>query len=109
MALDNEKKYLLDGEPVTARQLLDDHQRPSVLYRPDIGLDGNKYSVLYGRNLMEGCGGFGDTVAEAMADVDKNWLEKKVPTPNEDAAEKGRAKLARERAPQSRVETESGS
>ena len=42
--------------------------RPSVLFRPDVAIDGNKYSVLYGSNLMEGCAGFGDTLAEAMAD-----------------------------------------
>ena len=47
--------------------------RPSVLYRPDVAIDGNKYSVLYGANLMEGCAGFGDSLAEPMADFDKNW------------------------------------
>ncbi|KKK55055.1 hypothetical protein LCGC14_3078440 [marine sediment metagenome] len=48
-------------------------ERPSVLFRPDVAIDGNKYSVLYGPNLAEGCAGFGDSLAEAMADFDKNW------------------------------------
>ena len=47
--------------------------RPSVLFRPDVTIDGNKYSVLYGSNIMEGCAGFGDTLGEAMSDFDKNW------------------------------------
>ena len=54
----------------------DDMQRPSVLFRPDVAIDGKKYSVLYGTNLMEGCAGFGDSLAEAMADFDKNWHSK---------------------------------
>lgn len=50
--------------------------RPSVLYRPSIGLDGNKWSALYGANLMEGVCGFGDSPAEAMADFDAEWVKK---------------------------------
>ena len=47
--------------------------RPSVLYRPTISLDGNCYCALYGDDLMAGCAGFGRTMAEAMADFDRNW------------------------------------
>jgi len=47
--------------------------RPSVLFRPEVSIDGNQYSVLYGSDPMAGCAGFGDTLAEAMADFDKNW------------------------------------
>lgn len=59
---------------------LDDHQRPSVLYRPRLFVDGNKHCAMYGENLHEGCAGFGDTPAEAMADFDKRWLAAKAPT-----------------------------
>lgn len=52
-------------------------QRPSVLYRPSVVMDGSKWSALYGSNLMEGVSGFGDTPAEAMADFDKNWREQR--------------------------------
>lgn len=55
--------------------------RPSVLYRPTISLDGNCYCALYGEDLMNGCAGFGETMAEAMADFDQNWWNQKAPTP----------------------------
>jgi len=53
--------------------------RPSVLYRPAISLDGNCYCALYGEDLMSGCAGFGETMAEAMADFDRNWSAQKAP------------------------------
>ncbi len=56
-------------------------QRPSVLYRPSVGIDGNKWSALYGANLMEGVCGFGDSPEEAMRDFDKNWTTKIGATP----------------------------
>jgi hypothetical protein len=48
-------------------------QKPSVLYRPSIAKDGNKWCTLYGENLMQGVAGFGDSPAEAMEDFDRNW------------------------------------
>lgn len=53
--------------------------RPSVLFRPEISLDGDCYCALYGADLMAGCAGFGSTMAEAMADFDKNWWSQKAP------------------------------
>lgn len=53
-------------------------QRPSVLYRPSIVRDGNKWSTLYGSNLMEGVCGFGDTPELAMQDFDRNWREQRI-------------------------------
>jgi hypothetical protein len=50
--------------------------RPSVLYRPNVGKDGNKWCALYGPNLMEGVCGFGDSPAEAMDDFDAEWAKK---------------------------------
>lgn len=55
-------------------------QRPSAVYRPTIGPDGNKWCALYGENIMEGICGFGDTPDKAMLDFDKNWLKQKTPT-----------------------------
>lgn len=52
-------------------------QRPSVLYRPWISVDGNKWCALYGDDLAHGVAGFGDTPAEAMADFDKAWTTQK--------------------------------
>lgn len=53
--------------------------RPSVMFRPNLSVDGNQYCALYGENLHEGCAGFGNTAADAMADFDKNWREQKAP------------------------------
>ena len=52
-------------------------ERPSVLYRPSLSMDGNKWCALYGENIVEGCAGFGDSPADAMWDFDKNWGAKK--------------------------------
>lgn len=59
--------------------IADAMQRPSVLYRPTISLDGDCYCALYGEDLMSGCAGFGKTMAEAMTDFDKNWTQQKAP------------------------------
>lgn len=56
-----------------------EQQRPSVLFRPALSIDGNQYYALYGTNLMEGVAGFGDTAELAMRDFDKNWHECKAP------------------------------
>ena len=68
-ALLQEQIFIVGGEMV----------RPSVIYRPSIGIDGNRWCALYGDDLMNGVAGFGDTPAEAMADFDKNWLAEKTP------------------------------
>ncbi len=47
--------------------------RPSVIYRPKLMKDGNAWCALYGRDIMEGCCGFGDTPELAMAEFDKAW------------------------------------
>lgn len=54
-------------------------QRPSVLFRPTISLDGDCYCALYGEDLMSGCAGFGKTMADTMADFDKNWTQQQAP------------------------------
>src|SRR3954471_2387743 len=48
-------------------------QRPSVLYRPSISIDGNQWCALYGANLQDGVAGFGDSPSAAMIDFDQNW------------------------------------
>ena len=48
-------------------------ERPSVLYRPALTVDGNRYCALYGENLQVGCSGFGDSPAAALWDFDVNW------------------------------------
>lgn len=48
--------------------------RPSVLFRPAISIDGNKWCALYGANLQDGVAGFGDTPEAAMLEFDKAWI-----------------------------------
>lgn len=56
-----------------------EHMRPSVLYRPSIGLDGTMWCALYGEDLMNGVAGFGETPAAAMVAFDLAWLNDKTP------------------------------
>jgi len=51
-------------------------QRPSVQYRPSIGVDGDQWCALYGDNLQNGVAGFGDSPAEAMTAFDAEWHKK---------------------------------
>lgn len=47
--------------------------RPSVLFRPNLSLDGNRWIALYGDNLQDGVAGCGVSPDEAMRDFDINW------------------------------------
>ena len=49
--------------------------RPSVLYRPSLSIDGNKWCALYGKDLQSGVAGFGDSPEKAMQDFDLMWCE----------------------------------
>jgi hypothetical protein len=44
---------------------------PSVLYKPKIYKDGNKWCCLLGKNIQEGICGFGDSPHEATEDFNK--------------------------------------
>jgi len=50
-----------------------ERQRPHVLMRPKLMLDGDKWCVLYGENLQEGLAGFGATPEQAMNAFDAAW------------------------------------
>jgi hypothetical protein len=50
--------------------------RPSLLLRPTLSVDGDKWCALYGANLMEGVAGFGDSPAEAYVEFDRAWTAK---------------------------------
>lgn len=55
------------------QQIIGQHDRPSVLYRPSLGRDGDQWCALYGSNIQEGVCGFGSSPADAMADFDRAW------------------------------------
>lgn len=50
-------------------------QRPSILHKPVLSLDGDEYCVLLGDNLQEGVAGFGKSPAKAFEDFDKNFFK----------------------------------
>lgn len=52
-----------------------EQQRPSVLFRPVLSQDGDMFCALYGGDLVNGCAGFGDTPAKAMAEFDVEWFK----------------------------------
>lgn len=58
-----------------------EYERPSVLFRPKVFVDGGSWCALYGDNLQDGVAGFGDSPAKAMWDFDRAW--QKDLTPNE--------------------------
>lgn len=49
------------------------YERPSVLFRPKLFIDGNQWCALYGENLQDGVAGFGDSPDNAMWDFDRQW------------------------------------
>lgn len=52
-----------------------EYERPSVMFRPKIYIDGNSWCALYGENLQDGIAGFGNSPANAMLDFDRNWYK----------------------------------
>lgn len=50
--------------------------RPSVLFKPKLKIDGNRWCAIYGDNLQDGIAGFGESPDQAMYDFDKCWREK---------------------------------
>lgn len=54
-------------------------RRPSVLYRPLLSADGDKWCALYGEDLASGVAGFGDTPEQAMRAFDEAWRTHRTP------------------------------
>ena len=52
-------------------------QRPCVLFKPKVFIDGNMWCALYGEDLQNGIAGFGETVKAAMFDFDDKWNNRK--------------------------------
>ena len=65
---------MMAGEAI--RAAASEYERPSVLYRPRIYVDRDKWCALYGDDLQCGVAGFGDSPAEAMLDFDACWHTK---------------------------------
>ena len=50
--------------------------RPFMLLRPRIFIDGNRWCALYGENLQDGVAGFGDSPFTASHAFDTEWHNK---------------------------------
>ena len=57
------------------------HERPCVLWKPRLFIDGNQWCALFGENIQEGVVGFGDSPEEAMWAFDAAWRKKLSPLP----------------------------
>src|SRR3989304_5927618 len=51
----------------------DEMSRPSVLFRPTLEKDKDRYKMYYGVPELGGCVGFGETPEAASRDFGKNW------------------------------------
>ncbi len=56
--------------------VLSQHQRPSILMRPTLSIDGDQWCALYGDDLQKGVAGFGKSPDEAMENFDEVWVRK---------------------------------
>lgn len=66
--------HLVANEMMLAAEMA---SRPSVLFKPAIYLDGDKWCALYGDDLQAGVSGFGDSPEDAMRDFDAAWRSTK--------------------------------
>lgn len=57
------------------------YERPCVLWKPRLFIDGNQWCALFGENIQEGVAGFGDSPDEAMWAFDTAWRKKLSPLP----------------------------
>ena len=55
------------------------YERPCVLWKPRLFIDGNQWCALFGENIQEGVVGFGDSPDEAMWAFDTAWRKKLSP------------------------------
>ena len=57
------------------------HERPCILWKPRLFIDGNQWCALFGENIQEGVVGFGDSPDAAMREFDAAWYKKLTPLP----------------------------
>lgn len=55
------------------RRAAEARNRPSMLLRPGLSIDGTQWCALYGENLQDGVAGFGSSPEEAFVDFDRAW------------------------------------
>ncbi len=52
-----------------------ERERPSMLFRPRLFIDGNQWCALYGDDIQNGVAGFGSSPKKAYEDFDRAWRE----------------------------------
>lgn len=57
----------------TIRYVASSYERPSVLFRPKLSVDGDQWCAMYGDDLQSGVAGFGNSPSKAMDDFDRAW------------------------------------
>jgi len=50
-----------------------EYQRPCVVFKPRLSIDGNQWCALYGSDLQSGVAAFGTSPAKAMYNFDIAW------------------------------------
>jgi len=72
-----DNSYVLEAQRQAACCAFDaelERQRPSVLFRPKVYRDGDKWCALYGEDIQAGVCGFGDSPEAATREFDNMWL-----------------------------------
>ncbi|WP_143192374.1 hypothetical protein [Paenibacillus sp. P32E] len=59
---------------LNAREYYENLNRPSIMLKPQLTIDGDQWCALYGENIQEGIAGFGDTPELAYRNFDENWF-----------------------------------
>jgi hypothetical protein len=54
----------------------EEYERPCVVFRARLYLDGNSWCAVVGDDLVTGCAAFGESPDIAMRNFDKAWFEK---------------------------------
>jgi len=52
-----------------------EQQRPAILMRPALSIDGNQWCALYGENIQDGLSGFGSSPYAALIDFDRQFFK----------------------------------
>jgi hypothetical protein len=74
----DEHPYVVDMRIKTVdleNELAEKMLLPSMMLKPKIFIDGNKWCALFGENLQSGVAGFGDSPQAAYDAFDKSWVE----------------------------------
>jgi hypothetical protein len=59
----------------SVQDVASEYNRPSAVFRPYLGLDGDMWCALYGENLAVGVAGFVASPEAAMRAFDEEWVK----------------------------------